>query len=184
MEILNNKDLECKNYKSRIYVCNSLLILIQFISSYQCSIIDPRQLGISAIYILIFSICLQAGQFEGNYLFLSGAIKLERLKSNSQGTATILIILQMIISIILLVQKNYIAIGFFSQYILSGYGFWVVDMNTGIKRIAKNNNVENKYSKSMIKNICIIGILPAIIKCLLLIKNENADFYWIISMSL
>ncbi len=180
MENLNKLNKEFKKNKKYIYICNSILILIQFVASYQCSYVDPRQLGISAIYIAIFSICLQSGHFEGNYLYLSGTIDIKQLRLNSKGTSNILIIIQLIMSIFLMIQNQYIALGFFSQFSLSGYGFWLADMKSGVERRSKTIKAENNYSKSMLKQLIVLGIIPATIKCILLMKEGGSNIIWIL----
>ena len=91
--------IELSKIKKKIYIASSLYILIQFISSYIAALLDPTQLGLSAIYIGIYSILFQSAQFEGSYLFLSGELNYRKLILNSRATAYVLTLIHIIISI-------------------------------------------------------------------------------------
>ena len=71
------------NLKKTVYLFNLISVLSQFITASLCSIIYPRELGLSALLISIFGIFFQAAQFEGIYLYLSGKLSYPNLLSKS-----------------------------------------------------------------------------------------------------
>lgn len=171
------------NLKKTVYLFNLISVLSQFITASLCSIIYPRELGLSALLISIFGIFFQAAQFEGIYLYLSGKLSYPNLLSKSSTTAIILFIFQSLFSLYFIVSKNFISLAFFNQFSILCLGYWLVDLLSGKNRILDTKNSELKYQKYMILNFCIYAIIPNLISFLILLIFPSSKLLWIIFSS-
>ena len=142
--------------------------------AYQASILVPSQLGISAILLTVFSIFFKAAQFEGQFLYISKTISYKKLLKSSRASGFLLFLLQITSTIPLIAYSKNMALIFFSQGVISFYGFWLIDLYFGKNRVKEIDSEEIKYQKMMTIQIIVFSIIPSLI-ILMFLRSFQLD---------